>query len=303
MKKATHFIVLFSIAAVLFVTGCATGDPVGYNIEEYPFDGDWELVWEDDFSQDSIDAANWDYDLGDGSIHGIPGWGNNELQYYTDSEENAFIRDGKLVIRAIKESRSDNLGSGTYTSARMVTRGNQSWTFGRFEARISLPVGKGLWPAFWMLPEPKGRHGGGAYGTWAASGEIDVMEAGGSRPAETTGAVHFGGEWPHNVYRSDKNELPEGSTIDEFHTYAVEWEPHEMRWYVNGEHFFTVAAEEWYSMRDMETDYASPAPFDQPFHILLNLAVGGHYDGEPLEDADYFPAEMEVDYVRVYQRQ
>ena len=303
MKNITHYSVWCIVAAVLLIAACATGEPVGYNIEEYNFDGSWELVWEDDFSQDTIDPENWDYDLGDGSIHGIPGWGNDELQYYTDSEENAFIRDGKLVIRAINESRSDSLGSGTYTSARLVTRGKQSWTFGRIEARISLPTGQGLWPAFWMLPEHYRGHATGAYGGWAASGEIDVMEARGSEPGYTTGAVHFGGEWPHNVYRTDKHALPDGTTIEDFHEYAVEWEPDEIRWYFNGEHFFTVTADEWYSMRDMDSDYPSPAPFDQPFHLLLNLAVGGHFDGEPPEDADYFPAEVEVDYVRVYQRQ
>ena len=260
--------------------------------------GEWTVVWEDDFSQQSIDTGNWDYDLGDGKIVGLNGWGNNELQYYTDTQNNAFIRNNNLVIRAIKEDKSsDQYGSGSYTSARMVTRGQHSWKYGRVEASISLPSGQGLWPAFWMLPELEGQHGGGVYGGWAASGEIDIMEARGSNPSQATGAIHYGGEWPNNTYQSGSYNLSEG-TIEDFHIYAIEWEPGEIRWYFNDVNYFT--ADNWHT-EDPDGDF--PAPFDQPFHIILNLAVGGHFDGDPPDNADYFPAEMEIEYVRVYQRQ
>ncbi|GAB6088615.1 glycoside hydrolase family 16 protein [Spirochaeta dissipatitropha] len=258
---------------------------------------EWELVWQDEFNQGSLNLNNWDFDLGDGSAVGIPGWGNNELQYYTNESQNVFIRDNKLVIRAIKEDRSDSLGEGEYTSARIVTRGKQSFLYGRIEARAKLPEGKGLWPAIWMLPEWEGAHASGKYGGWAASGEIDILEARGSRTNQVTAAIHYGGEWPDNTYSSGSYSWRGRNTgsITNFNDYAFEWEPTEMRWYVNGNLFFT--ANRWHSTGG---DY--PAPFDQPFHLLVNLAVGGHFDGDPPDNADYFPAEVEVDYIRVYQR-
>lgn len=303
MKLIFKRIAWIFIVAILVLAGCTDAlsphsDSTQYSATSelarsvHPGDN-WQLVWEDDFSHGYIDHNNWGFDLGDGSIVGIPGWGNNELQYYTDNSNNVFVRNNRLVIRAVRENRSDELGSGSYTSGRLVTRGLHSWTYGRFEARISLPVGQGLWPAFWMLPEPDGVHGGGQYGGWAASGEIDIMEARGSNPSQATGAIHYGGEWPANTYQSGSYTLPSGS-IENFHTYAIEWEPGEIRWYVDDHLYYT--ANEWYSENG-----EFPAPFDQPSHILLNLAVGGWFDGDPPAHAPYFPAEMEVDYVRVYQ--
>ncbi|GAB6088616.1 glycoside hydrolase family 16 protein [Spirochaeta dissipatitropha] len=257
---------------------------------------EWQLVWQDEFNQNSLDLNNWDFDLGDGSAVGIPGWGNGELQYYTNESQNVFIRDNKLVIRAIKEDRSDDLGEGEYTSARLVTRGLQSFKYGRFEARMKLPAGEGLWPALWMLPEYDGGHASGKYGGWAASGEIDIMEARGSRTNQVTGAIHYGGEWPNNTYSSGSYTWRGRNvgTITEFNDFALEWEPGEIRWYINGINYFT--ATNWHS-----TGGDFPAPFDQPFHLLVNLAVGGFFDGDPADNADYFPAEMEIDYIRVYQ--
>ena len=264
----------------------------------------WRLVWHDEFDGSELDPAYWNFDLGDGSVVGIPGWGNNEWQYYTDEEQNVFLRDGRLVIRAVEERRFDAFGSGRYTSARIVTRGKLAVRYGRIEARMSLPAGRGLWPAFWMMPEPVGLDENpfaraGVYGGWAASGEIDIMEARGSRPGEVSGAIHYGGEWPNNTYQTRTHRFAPSRTFIEMNLYAIEWEPGEIRWYVNDELYFT--ATDWYSVGPDGTRHDFPAPFDQPFHLIINLAVGGHFDGYPPPDAPYFPAEMEVDFVRIYE--
>ena len=312
--RTVHSVLLRSAflatVAVLFV-GCATdrasfgragGRPFG---EGVPGRDGWQLVWHDEFDAPELDPAFWDFDRGDGRVVGIPGWGNDEWQYYTSDRRNAFLRDGLLAIRAVEERRIDEFGSGRYTSARVVTRGKLAVRYGRIEAAMSLPVGTGLWPAFWMMPEPVGLETdqfarAGAYGGWAASGEIDIMEARGSRPGEVSGAIHFGGPWPHNTYRVAAHRFADGRTISDMNVYAVEWEPGEIRWYVNDHLFFT--ATDWYSADAEGVRYPAPAPFDRRFHIIVNLAVGGHFDGYPDPDADYFPAEMLVDYVRVYRR-
>jgi beta-glucanase (GH16 family) len=181
-----------------------------------------------------------------------------------------------------------------YTSARLKTKGLFSRTYGRFEIRAKLPAGKGLWPAIWMLPEDN------KYGAWAASGEIDIMEAKGSNPNAVSGTIHYGSVWPGNTYTEGKFEFPAGSTIEDFHVYALEWEPEAIRWYVDGELYQTQT--KWYSGSMVKTKDSppSPAPFDQPFHLLINLAVGGNFDGDPIDDVK-FPAVMEVDYVRVFE--
>lgn len=287
-------------AIVLLCSGCledvgwaGAGAGTSSGVIQSVEDVDWTLVWSDDFTSPELNLSNWGFDLGDGSARGIPGWGNHELQYYTNDEQNVFIRDNKLVIRAVKEYRSDNLGSGSYTSARLVTRGLHSWQYGRIEASMRLPAGQGLWPAFWMMPEPPE-----AYGTWAASGEIDIMEARGSNTGSVSGAIHFGGQWPDNTYSHADYSLPNTLTTD-FNEFAIEWEEGEIRWYVNGQRYNTETI--WFSMNPDGTHNEYPAPFDQAFHIILNLAVGGWFDNDPPANADYFPAEMEIDYVRVYE--
>jgi beta-glucanase (GH16 family) len=298
-------------ALVGMLGGCATPEHVagraggGRFGDGVPRRAGWQLVWHDEFDGAQLDRAYWDFDRGDGSIVGIPGWGNNELQYYTDDERNVFLRDGRLVIRAIEERRFDAFGTGRYTSGRLVTRGKLAVRYGRIEAAMRLPVGQGLWPAFWMMPEPVdlGRNPfarAGAYGGWAASGEIDIMEARGSRPGEVTAAIHYGGEWPRNTYQARTFRFRGERSIADVNVYAVEWEPGVIRWYVNDELFFT--ATDWYSADAAGAARPFPAPFDQPFHLIINLAVGGHFDGYPPPDAPYIPAEIEVEYVRVYQR-
>lgn len=241
-----------------------------------------ELVWADEFDGSEVDEGKWDFQLGDGTAYGLPGgWGNNERQYY--QSENAVVADGFLTITA----REETVSGYSYTSARMRTAGLAEWRYGRFEMRARLPVGQGLWPAFWMLPADE------AYGGWAASGEIDIMEYIGSKPEEVFGTLHYGAPWPNNAFSGNEYELPAGTFHDDFHVFAIEWQPGEIRWYVDGVHFATQT--EWFS-----TGGPYPAPFDQDFHLLLNLAVGGNLPGSP-DATTEFPQELVVDYVRVYQ--
>lgn len=261
-------------------------------------DSDWSLIWGDEFLTEEIDSSKWKYDTGnwivDENGEGIsPGWGNNELQYYTDSSENSYIKDGKLVIKAKEEQKSDEFGSYSYTSAKLKTQGLFSKKYGKFEARMKLPEGQGYWPAFWMMPEDS------VYGDWPASGEIDIMEAAGKDTSKIGGTIHYGEEYPDNTYRGEEYHFPEGSNYTGFHTYSIEWEPGEIRWYVDGKLYQTL--NKWFSKGSNEAaNYTYPAPFDQEFYLILNLAVGGWYGGNPDETTE-FPGEMEVDYVRVYE--
>jgi beta-glucanase (GH16 family) len=254
-----------------------------------PTSDPWTLVWNDEFNDGSIDPAKWTYDLGDGTIVGNPGWGNNELEYYTNDVKNVKEEDGKLVITARKET----VGGKPYTSSRIKTKGLYSKLYGKFEIRAKAPTGKGLWPAIWMLPEDY------TYGNWAASGELDIMEGWGSRPNVVAGTIHYGSQWPDNVYSGKEYVLPGNSTIEDYHTYSIEWEPGEIRWYVDEVLFSTK--NDWYSKSSGQPAMnAYPAPFNQRFHLLMNLAVGGNFDGDPTEDT-VFPSSMEIDYVRIYE--
>jgi beta-glucanase (GH16 family) len=255
----------------------------------------WKLVWHDEFSGTEIDKGKWTFDIGNGFYAEdgtfISGWGNEELEYY--KEENAYIENGKLIIEAKVEETSDDTGNYEFTSAKLKTDGLFSKKYGKFEIRAKLPKGQGLWPAIWLLPQDN------VYGGWAASGEIDIMEAAGSNPYAIGGAIHYGGEWPNNVFSAKKYEFKDGEEITDFHVYGLEWEPGEIRFYVDGYNYYTV--NDWYSKgQNTAANYTYPAPFDQEFYLILNLAVGGWYDGNP-EDYSIFPAKMEVDYVRVYE--
>lgn len=267
------------------------------NLKSKQNKSEWSLVWSDEFSGSEIDRSKWTYDIGNWIVdeegNGITsGWGNNEKEYYTDSSENAFIDDGKLVIKAKKEQVNDQFGTYEYTSAKLKTKGLFSKKYGRYEIKAKLPVGKGLWPAIWMLPEED------KYGSWAASGEIDIMEAWGSKPNTVAGTIHYGEGWPNNKHTGKEFKLPEKRSIDSWHTYALEWEPGELRWYVDGELYQTQ--NKWYSKgKDNAANYSYPAPFDQEFYLVMNLAVGGWFDGDP-DETTKFPSQMEIDYVRVY---
>ena len=270
----------------------------------------WTLVWNDEFDGDAVDPAKWDFEIGNGFFDyrthtWVPGWGNEELQYYTRNPDNAFVRDGLLHIRALKESLH---GCG-YTSARLKTRRRDGAPlfikqYGRFEIRAKVPHGKGLWPALWLLPHDD------AYGPWAASGEIDIMEIVGERPTEYLGTIHFGSSFPKRELVTHVHKLAGGSTVGEFHVYVVEWEPGEIRWSVDG----VVWARQtfWWSCSQQRNGKGLvarrgadlnpwPAPFDKPFYLVMNVAVGGNFPGAP-NAATRFPADLVVDYVRVYDK-
>jgi beta-glucanase (GH16 family) len=248
----------------------------------------WKLVWNDEFDGDALDASKWDFDLGNGfydyRVHQwVPGWGNEELQYYTKEPENVQVRDSCVFIRAVKAPLH---GCG-YTSARLKTKARDGRVlfaklYGRVEVRARVPWGKGLWPAIWMLPVDD------RYGGWAASGEIDLMEIVGERPHEVLNSLHFGSSYPRRSLRTHTHALPGNSTVQtSSHTHW--WSCSKLH---NGH---GVEAQ---SEADLN---AWPAPFDQAFYLLMNVAVGGNFPGHPNE-LTQFPAELVVDWVRVYDR-
>ncbi len=280
--------------ATLVLSACGGGntDPAeGGNQPTEPLTPrGWELVWSDEFEGNALNASKWNIQLGDGTTEGIPGWGNNELQSYR--EGNISVAGGDLIITAQQEAADGR----EYTSARINTSRKLDVKYGRVEANIQTPSGQGLWSAFWMLPTDS------PYGGWAAGGEIDIMEVFSRDPAPfTQAAVHYGMAWPLNVFNYKKYDQFDPSAG--FHTYALEWDEQEMRWFVDGIHYHTVTnSTYWNYYKDTESNAhaegGASAPFDSPFHLLLNLAVGGNLPGDPVPSA--LPGELRVDYVRVY---
>ncbi len=273
----------FVLAAALTMVMCREKDsaktPTQNNsIPEPP---GWSLVWHDEFDGEEIDLSKWENEVN------ARGGGNNELQYYTARSENSWIKEGVLVIQALRENYTGPAGTRRFTSARLRTKNKGDWTYGRFEIRAKLPYGRGIWPAIWMLPTDN------EYGGWAASGEIDIMELVGHEPDKVHGTLHYGGRWPENTHTGKAFTLDKGNFGRDFHVFVLEWEKGEIRWYVDGEHYQTQT--EWYTENG---DY--PAPFDKRFHLLLNVAVGGNWPGDP-DNTTVFPQQMEVDYVRVFQ--
>ena len=244
---------------------------------------DWELVWKDEFNGEKVNEDNWTYEVGNGHKQGIPGWGNAELQYYTDGE-NAKIEDGKLVITAREEQKSDSYGNYDYTSTRMITKNKFSQAYGKFEIRAKMPEGQGIWPAIWILGADIAEVG------WPTCGEIDIMEYLGDQPSKVHGTVHgpvSGGAGIGSTY-----QLPDGQKFsEEFHTFKMEWDEDEVEFYVDDTLFHVVNKDE---VGDKEWVY------DHPHFLILNLAVGGHWPGNPDETTE-FPQTMEIDYIRVYE--
>ena len=240
----------------------------------------WELVWHDEFDQAGApDPSKWGYDVGG------KGWGNRELQFYTDDRrENARVEDGHLVI----EARREKWENCDYTSARLVTKGRQDWTSGRFEIRARLPAGRGTWPAIWMLPTVWDL----GNGLWPDNGEIDIMEHVGHDPGVVHASTHSRQhQWRNGTQRTATVPVPDAATA--FHTYALEWEADEIRMFIDDLHYFTSRREggDWTSW-----------PFFRPFYLLLNVAIGGDWGAVKGIDNDALPQRMVVDYVRVYQR-
>lgn len=236
----------------------------------------WQLVWSDEFNYTGLpDSTKWSCDTGG------HGWGNNEKQYYTEKRiQNARVENGLLTITAIKE----NFEGATYTSARLITKHKGDWKYGRIETKAKLPKGRGMWPAIWMLPTDW------KYGGWPASGEIDIMEHVGYVPDSVYATVHTQA-YNHSIGTQKGTKTYRSDLSDDFHVYTLEWSENEIRIFIDDELYFTYANEkktykEW--------------PFDQRFHLLLNIAVGGNWGGKMGVDESVFPAAMQVDYVRVY---
>lgn len=248
----------------------------------------WTLVWSDEFNGASgaaVDGTKWVLETGGG------GWGNNELEYYTNSTRNASTDgSGNLVITAIRETLARKFrcwyGQCQYTSARLKTQGKFNQAYGRFEARIKIPYGQGIWPAFWMLGNNIGTAG------WPNCGEIDIMENIGREPAIAHGTIHGPGYSGANGIGSAYT-LSSGPFSDTFHVFAVEWEPNVIRWYVDGNLYQTRTP--------ADLPAGASWVFDHPFFMLLNVAVGGYWPGNP-DATTTFPQKMYVDYVRVYRK-
>jgi beta-glucanase (GH16 family) len=245
-------------------------------------DAGWELVWSDEFEGTSLDYSRWECEVN------AFGGGNNELQIYTDRPKNVRVQDGHLIIEAHRDNAEINGTIREYSSGRIRSKHRGDWKYARVVVRARLPEGQGLWPAIWMLPTDN------VYGTWARSGEIDIMEYKGQEPDTVWGTLHYGGRWPDNKHSGSTWKLPSGRFSEDFHEFALEWEEGVMRWYVDDRLIQTQS--QWHS-----EDHAFPAPFDQRFYLVLNLAVGGQFLGNP-NDTTPFPSQFVVDYARVYQR-
>lgn len=258
----------------------------GEKTETPQLDG-YTLLWSDEFDGTELDETIWNYEPHE------PGWTNNELQEYTTSTDNVFIRDGKVVLKAIKTEKD---GSDYYTSGKITSQNKKDFMYGKVVASAKVPQGKGLWPAIWMMPQDESY-----YGQWPKCGEIDIMEVLGDDVKKTYSTIHYGE--PHAEQQGTytiQNPLKDGTFASDFHEYSVEWEPGEMRFYIDDIKILTV--NDWFTAVEGEDEKAYPAPFNQPFFVQMNLAVGGNWPGDPDENTDFEKAEFEIDYVRVYQK-
>jgi beta-glucanase (GH16 family) len=237
----------------------------------------YTLAWSDEFNAPSVNLANWSFQNGNG-CPALCGWGNSELEYYT--ENNLTLQNGMMVI----EARKENVGGNSYTSSKILSTGKKTFKFGRIDFRAKLPVGKGIWPAFWMMPESS------VYGGWPKSGEIDIMEYLGHEPNKTYGTLHFG-PGPGSTQIGKSHVLPTGRFSDEFHVFSLIWKQDQIQWLVDGNVIGTA------NKADFGTN---TYPFNEQFYFIINLAVGGQWPGNP-DAGTTFPQWMIVDYIRVYQ--
>jgi len=239
----------------------------------------YTLAWADEFNGTSLNLTDWSFENGDGCPN-ICGWGNNELEYYTDRPQNLFFQDGKLII----EARKENLGGKAYTSSKILTRDKRVFKYGRIDIRAKLPKGKGIWPAFWMLPQDN------KFGGWPQSGELDIMEMIGHEANRTYGTLHYG-PGPGSTQLGRNFTLPSGNFNDAFHVFSIEWKEDQIKWLVDGNAFSTYTKSEF---------GANNYPFNEDFFLIVNLAVGGNWPGNP-DATTYLPQWLILDYVRVYQ--
>jgi beta-glucanase (GH16 family) len=248
---------------------------------------EYSLVWSDDFSGKSLDTKKWNYELHD------PGWVNNELQSYTNSSDNVYVSDGNLVIQPIK-TKDESSGKATYTSGRVNTKDKVDFKYGKVEVRAKLPKGQGIWPAIWMMPTDESLYGG-----WPKCGEVDIMELLGNNPSKVYQTLHYG-KSSTDVQSQGSKTLSTGDFTTDYHVFSVEWEPGKMSFYVDGE--LTKTETKWYTGTEDVGIITYPAPFDQDFYVILNIAVGGNWPGNPDDTTDFTKAKMLVDYVKIYQK-
>lgn len=237
-----------------------------------------KLIWADEFEKDGLpDPEYWSYDVGE------HGWGNNELQYYSEKNlKNARVEKGVLII----EAHADASRPKGYTSARLVTKGKAAWQYGYIEVKAKLPEGVGTWPAIWMLPKEN------RYGGWPKNGEIDIMEHVGFDPGKVHGTVHTEA-FNHGIGTQKGAQLMVPDFHEKFHIYAIDWTAEKIDFFIDGQKYFTF--------ENTGKDYKE-WPFDQPFHLILNIAVGGNWGGTKGVDAAIWPQRLEVDFVRVYDK-
>lgn len=304
---------LFSGSAL--AQGCTQAEPQEATIQTREH---WQLVWSDEFDGQAIDAEKWSHEID------CWGGGNDERQCYTDWPENSRVEDGCLVITARLDGAAgpawpeqmrgqegidaSEVKEQLFTSARIRTKNKAEWTYGRVEVRAKLPEGQGLWPAIWMLPTDE------VYGQWALSGEIDIVEAvnlgepcrscRGGIENQIHGTIHYGGKWPENKYMGNDATLPNTDDGEQgFNVFAIEWTEDRIDWFLNGERYGRITSRRWSPLLGGRNGNKS-APFDQRFHLIMNLAVGGNFPESQNEGGvtlQGFPRDMLVDWVRVYQ--
>ena len=273
----------FTIAVCFFFFACSEEEMVSQNKEtnDWEIEG-WNIVWQDEFDKDSLDLTKWSHEIGG------HGWGNNELQFYTDSDSNSYVENGNLILKAqvVPQGIGSSRGLRYYSSARLRTYGKGDWKYGRIEVKAKVASGQGIWPAIWMLPTDW------LFGGWPSSGEIDIMEHVGYDLGVVHGSVHTEA-YNHkiNTQRSSAKKIANVDT--EFHVYSIIWDKDKISFFIDDVQYFLFE-------NDQQSNYKT-WPFDQRFHLLINIAVGGDWPGNP-DNSTNFPRTMLVDYVRVYEK-
>ena len=271
------------IAVCFFFFACSEEEMVSQNKEanDWEIEG-WNIVWQDEFDKDSLDLTKWSREIGG------HGWGNNELQFYTDSDSNSYVENGNLILKAqvVPQGIGSSKGLRYYSSARLRTYGKGDWKYGRIEVKAKVASGQGIWPAIWMLPTDW------LFGGWPSSGEIDIMEHVGYDLGVVHGSVHTEA-YNHkiNTQRSSARKIANVDT--EFHVYSIIWDKDKISFFIDDVQYFLFE-------NDQQGNYKT-WPFDQRFHLLINIAVGGDWPGNP-DNSTNFPRKMLVDYVRVYEK-
>jgi beta-glucanase (GH16 family) len=290
MKKKLSRILAITLAAVVMTTmngNWFVTHAKAKSTEKETVSEEYSLLWCDDFTGKTLDTTKWNYELHD------PGWVNNELQSYTNSSKNTYVKDGNLVIQPIK-TVDEATGNVSYTSGRINTQNKVDFKYGKVEVRAKLPIGQGIWPAIWMMPTDDNLYDG-----WPKCGEIDIMELLGHNTSKVYQTLHYGKN-STDVQSQGTKTLTNGDFSSDYHVFSVEWDPDKISFFVDGELTKTIA--KWYTGTEGVGIITYPAPFDQNFYVILNIAVGGNWPGNPDTTTDFTKAKMLVDYVKIYQK-